>query len=85
MSPLSAPEPCPNLVVKGTFHFCGDYEHRPEECVNHDFPAHVCPIGAGMLDIRDAEAMRQRVDAGFAMLRYPTLDLSNALRTLYGA
>lgn len=69
MSPLSAPEPCPKLVEDDGFYFCGDYEHRPHQCVNHSFPYHVCPVGWGVVGIRDMEDMRLRVDAGHAMIK----------------
>jgi hypothetical protein len=67
MSPLSAPEPCPHLMERGTFVFCGIYDRRPEECRKHGFPARVCPVGASMLDLPTSDALRKRIDDGFAM------------------
>ena len=83
MSPLSAPEPCPNLIQRGTFYFCNDYEHRPPECVDHKFDSTYCPIGINTLDIQSTDQMRQRIDGGYALLRYPHLDLREALYELY--
>jgi hypothetical protein len=68
MSPLSAPEPCPHLIERGTFVFCGIYDRRPEECRKHDFPARACPIGASMLDLTTSDALRKRIDDGFSMI-----------------
>jgi len=68
MSPLSAPEPCPHLIERGTFVFCGIYDRRPEECRKHEFPARVCPVGASMLDLPTSDALRKRIDDGFAMM-----------------
>ena len=67
MSPLSAPEPCPHIVQRGTFVFCGSYERRPEECKRHDFSASVCPIGVEMLNITSLDELRKRIDDGYAM------------------
>ena len=69
MSPLSAPEPCPKLVEVEGFCLCGDYERRPDQCVNHDFPSHVCPVGWTVLGICSTEDMRLRVDRGHAMIK----------------
>ena len=68
MSPLSAPEPCPHIVERGTFVFCGVYKRRPEECKKHDFPASVCPIGAEMLNIESLEELRKRIDDGHSII-----------------
>ncbi len=72
MSPLSAPEPCPHLIERGTFVFCGIYDRRPEECRKHDFPARVCPVGASMLDLPTTDALRKRIDDGFEMIANPS-------------
>ena len=73
MSPISAPDPCPHIDHRGDFYFCGCYETRPEQCVNHSFPTRVCPIGADKLKIDDPEKMRQRLEAGYALLHNLTL------------
>ena len=71
MSPLtnSEHEPCPKLVQEGTFYFCGDYEHRPEQCVNHRFYANHCPVGISKLDILSADGIRARIDNGWALIK----------------
>jgi len=69
MSPLSAPDPCPNIVREGTFYFCGDYEHRPEECVNHTFHAIHCPVGLTVLDISSPDKVRERIDNGWELTK----------------
>lgn len=69
MSPLTAPDPCPNLVEEGTFVFCGCYRSRPAECASHDFPARFCPIGLGTLGLTDIEAIRQRIDKGHELCK----------------
>ena len=67
MSPLSAPEPCPHLIGRGTFVFCGIYESRPEACRRHDFPSRVCPVGASILDLLTVDLLRKRIDDGFEL------------------
>ena len=62
MSPFTHGK-CPNVVEsKPTVFVCGIYNSRPEECVKHDYPCHVCPVGLNTLGITDPEAMRQRAD-----------------------
>ena len=64
MSPLSSANvPCPKLVMEGDIAVCSDYEHRPEECVRHDFPARICPIGMSVLgiDIEDKDKLQNRI------------------------
>lgn len=72
MSPLTDSEhkPCPKLVQEGTFYFCGDYEHRPAQCVNHRFYANYCPIGVTKLDIVSADGLRARIDNGWALIKF---------------
>jgi len=64
MSPLSAPEPCPNIDRRGTFVFCDCYSRRPEECINHRFPSRYCPIGADLLGLDTEEKIAARIEAG---------------------
>ena len=67
MSPLGSP--CPKLEKRETFYFCGDYENRPEECVNHRHPFRFCPIGISLLDLRNTDESRNRIDTGYEMTR----------------
>lgn len=83
MSPLSAPEPCPYIKQVDNFYFCSCYEKRPEECVNHTFHSRVCPIGMDILNLQEPEEMRQRLDAGYALTKYPELPLKEAINQLY--
>lgn len=72
MSPISSPNPCPNLTQDGTFYFCGTYESRPSECVNHRFPSLFCPIGMDILGLsypRDTEKIRIRLDEGYTKIQ----------------
>jgi hypothetical protein len=68
MSPISAPEPCPLLIEDEGFVFCGDYERRPDECINHTFHcAQFCPIGLNVLKLaypEDIERIRDRIERG---------------------
>ena len=58
MSPLSHPNPCPHLSMKGNIAICGIYEHRPEECKNHEYSfAKFCPIGMDVLKMDREEAI----------------------------
>jgi hypothetical protein len=65
MSPISAPQPCPKLLIYGSFFFCNDYENRPTECRNHYFDSRFCPIGLNVLKPRSLDWIRARIDAGF--------------------
>lgn len=65
MSPLSHPDPCPILIEKNGFYFCGDYEHRPEQCKNHKHPFRHCPIGIEKLGLRDTTGIARRIDDGW--------------------
>jgi hypothetical protein len=65
MSPISAPEPCPNIVRKGDFIFCGDYENRPEECINHRHPFRHCPIGVEKSGCENTTQIMMRIDEGW--------------------
>ena len=83
MSPLSAPNPCIHLIQKNTFYFCDNYNNRPVECIDHKFDANYCPIGLSKLNIKTADQIRQRIDSGYALIRYKNLELSEALHELY--
>lgn len=69
MSPISAPDPCPNLVIVENFYFCGIYENRPEECRNHKFPFRHCPVGVDILGLDDPIKIAQRIDKGYDLLK----------------
>jgi hypothetical protein len=68
LSPVSAPEPCPHLEWHGSFCFCSVNGEKPEDCIRHDFPSMVCPIGVGVLGIA-GDAIRERIAVGREMLR----------------
>ena len=64
MSPLNQ-DRCPLVVQCRTYYFCGDYEHRPKECVNHKYDMRFCPIGMDKLSLHypdDLDKIRERID-----------------------
>lgn len=62
MSPLTHGK-CPHVLeIEASFFVCKVYPFRPKECVDHNFPSHVCPIGLSVLGICDSETMRIRAD-----------------------
>lgn len=68
MSPISAPEPCPNLLQNGDFYFCKIYRSRPNRCKSHTFPSRFCPIGMDILKLsypEDIEKIRVRLEIGY--------------------
>ena len=69
MSPISTPDPCPYIVEIDGFIFCGDYEHRPEECSNHFFPMRFCPIGMDVLKLQSLDEVRIRIDKGYEYIK----------------
>lgn len=62
MSPLTKDENtlCPYLYEYKGMKLCSEYETRPEQCINHRFPAKFCPIGMDVLGL-DREGAAQRV------------------------
>ena len=73
-SPLSEEgTPCPKLVQKGTFYFCGDYANRPQQCKDHEISfARFCPIGmenTGLVGIVDSYKVALRIDEGTELIR----------------
>lgn len=64
MSPVNGSK-CPYITEEDGYYFCGDYEHRPQECVNHKFDSRFCPIGLSVLKLTDADAIRNRIDTGY--------------------
>ena len=70
MSPLSIGSECPKLVLVDTFYFCSDYKMRPKECVNHGFHfSRFCPIGLDILNLKDLDSIRSRIDEGFGLIK----------------
>jgi len=72
MSPLSAPEPCPYVIRKDDFYFCGCYKNRPKECSSHHYPARFCPVGmsvTGLDKVTDARVVAQRIDTGYELIK----------------
>lgn len=65
MSPISAPNPCPHLIEEDSFVFCGRYKDRPKQCVDHDFPASFCPVGADVLKIGSSEEKIKRLNEAY--------------------
>ena len=82
MSPLSAPEPCPNLIQTGTFYFCTFYASRPTACRSHEFHARFCPIGMSKLGIDSPEKVRDRIDAGWRIISPQSFAWENKNRIL---
>lgn len=66
MSPINGGY-CPLLIEKesdtGKIYLCGDYDNRPQECVNHTFPSPICPIGADTLGIKNQQKLDARMKA----------------------
>ena len=62
MSPLTKDEhtPCPLLLEKNNMKLCSDYEHRPKQCKDNEFPAKFCPIGCNVIGV-DREGAARRV------------------------
>ena len=82
MSPKSVPDPCPDIIQDGTFYFCGDYEQRPEVCVNHSFQFRYCPIGLEKLRLKNPQDVALRIDAGFELImQYNQRSPHDTLRT----
>ena len=71
MSPISQPEPCPNIISVGSFVFCGCYPSRPKECGTHKYLARFCPVGLDILkiDSNNTENMRVRIDTGWEKIK----------------
>jgi len=74
MSPISNPEPCPHLIIEKSnnersYHFCGIYENRPEECVNHKFPFRFCPIGMSIFKFEDPTTIQIHLENGYQKIK----------------
>jgi len=83
MSPISSPEPCPHLKQVDTFYFCKIYDSRPDRCVKHDYPSHICPVGLEKLKLNDSEKIRIRLDTGYALTIFKNDNTVKALDKLY--
>jgi len=70
MSPLSYPNPCPNLIIDGIYHFCKDYENRPQQCMDHRFEARFCPIGMSILKFDNPTAIQVHLENGYLKTRH---------------
>jgi len=62
MSPMTYPIPCPHLVKGEHDIYACDIYHgdRPQQCIDHDFPSAVCPIGRDVLGIHDQSQLAAR-------------------------
>lgn len=70
MSPLSFPEPCPNLIIDGLYHLCKDYENRPQQCMDHRFEARFCPIGMSILKFNNPTSIQVHLENGYQKIRH---------------
>ena len=71
MSPINGGY-CPLLLEKegelGKIYYCSDYDNRPQQCKNHSFPAHVCPVGVSTMNlINDALVISRIKDIRFKL------------------
>lgn len=64
-------EQCTDLLQVDNFYFCGNYQERPRECANHDFPSKFCPIGLSKLGIsaNDLDTIRSRIGTGWTIIK----------------
>jgi hypothetical protein len=64
LSPISSPEPYPYIIEKEKdgqiYVLCGTYDKRPKECINHQFPARVCPIGNSIIQSLNSDQLRHK-------------------------
>lgn len=61
-------ETCKHLVEINGFYLCEVYDHKPDVCKKHDYPAHICPIGLQQLNlVGNLEKIRVRIDAGWEL------------------
>jgi len=69
MSPVA--NPCPHLIEpRPGYYFCGINDHKPTVCASHDFPSRHCPIGASKLGITSLDAIRERIDTGWELIKH---------------
>jgi hypothetical protein len=73
MSPLSYPEPCPNLIIEEInekkYHFCKIYKNRPEQCENHSFPMRFCPIGMSIFKFDNPTDIQVHLEIGYLKIK----------------
>lgn len=69
MCPLHPGKPCEYLIEQEDFYFCDNYDRRPEQCINHSFPATVCPIGLDVLKIKTPAEKNKRIDRGYELIK----------------
>ncbi len=69
MSPLTNPEPCPHIEEIDGYKFCGNYERRPRECVDHSMPGRFCPIGVSVLNLDSEAKCKERIEIGNYVVR----------------
>lgn len=61
---------CPYLVQIGTFWLCSVYEHRPQQCRDHEYLMRFCPIGLEEIFPNGVNAnwnVAQRIDEGWML------------------
>ena len=78
MSPVSD-KPCPHLRQEGNFFLCSTYPDRPEACKKHEYPFRFCPVGLDVLRISSPAEVAFRLDAGYALNKYPGCSAHEAL------
>lgn len=68
MSPISEGQ-CPHLTQHKNFVFCSKYESRPQQCQKHEYPSRFCPIGIDLLKLKNIDAIRERIDDGWEIIK----------------
>lgn len=68
LSPYGSP--CPKLEQRSSFYFCSDYQNKPKQCKEHQYPFSICPTGQKILNISSPEQTHERIDAGYALLKF---------------
>jgi len=69
MSPKNGGRHCPDLIKYDDFYFCKNYKERPDECINHNFPARYCPIGMEKLGITNIVDVWKRLREGHKIIQ----------------
>jgi Fe-S-cluster containining protein len=69
MCPLTGGDPCPHLVEKEGYTFCGIYEDRPKQCQDHKFHSRFCPIGMMTLKPQSLDEVRERINHGWKLCK----------------
>ena len=57
LSPITNDEniTCPRLIERDGMKICSDYENRPKQCRDHEFPAKFCPVGLDVLKLSNRD------------------------------